>query len=64
MENWHWGLGLGFPCSLVMVVKVVCEKCEEVSVVVMGVDQTLLWQVVLKRMKVDQCLSQIVVIDG
>ena len=43
--------------------KVVFEKCEVVYAVVMGVDQTLLWQVVLKRMKVDRCLLEAVVID-
>ena len=46
------------------VVKVVLEKCEEVNVAVMGVDQTLLWPVVLKKMKVDWCLLKTIVIDG
>ena len=43
MAYWHWGSGLNMPCSLVMeVVKVVFEKCEEVNVAVMVVDQILL----------------------
>ena len=46
------------------VVKVVFEKCEEVNVAEMVVDQTLLKQVVLKKMKVDWCLLETVVIDG
>ena len=41
------------------VVKVVFEKCEEVNVAVMVVDQIL-----LKKMKVDLCLLETVVIDG
>ena len=46
------------------VVKVVLEKCVEVNVVVMVVDQTLLKQVVLKKMKVGWYLLETVVIDG
>ena len=43
---------------------VVFEQCEGVNEVVMVVDQTLLKQVVLKKMKVDWCLSNTIVIDG
>ena len=45
-------------------VKVVFEKYEEVNVAVMVVDQTLLKQVVLKKMKVDWRLSETVVSEG
>ena len=43
------------------VVKVVFEECEGVTEVVMVVDQTLLKQVVLKKMKVDWHLLKTVV---
>ena len=42
----------------------VFEQCEEVNVAVMVVEQTPLQQVVLKKMKVDWCLLEAVVIDG
>ena len=65
MAYWHWGSGLDLPCSLVKeVAKVVFEKCEEVNVAVMVVDQNPLQQVVLKKMKVGWCLLETVVIDG
>ena len=41
--------------------KVVIEECEGVNEAVMVVDQTLLKQVVLKKMKVDWRLSETVV---
>ena len=41
--------------------KAVFEECEEVNEVVMVVDQPLLKQVVLKKMKADWCLSKAVV---
>ena len=49
---------------MVEVVGVVFERCEELIEAVMVVDQTLLKQVVLKKMKVDWCLLETVVIDG